>query len=83
MQESFLKSFGGGNADTAAAKALLVREPLPHPDRQTLFHALSCMPDLGPQAAQAIVGAYPSLGAVIAAYQDPSKYVSFTAACCL
>ena len=40
------------------------------------YMALCCLPELGPKQAHAVVGAWPSLGALLAAYQDPARYAS-------
>ena len=68
----YLESHGGG-APSAAASLLLGTQPLEHPAREHVFRALSHIPHLGPAAAHAIVGAFASLGPLMAAYADPSK----------
>ena len=37
------------------------------------YMALCCLPELGPKQAHAVVGDWPSLGALLAAYQDPAR----------
>jgi len=37
------------------------------------YAALCCHPDLGPKQAHAIVGTWRSLGALMAAYEDPAR----------
>ena len=72
-QDLFLQSHGIG-APTQTTAQLLVSCPLQHPGREAVFRALTAVPHLGPQAAHAIVGAFASLGPLMAAYADPGRY---------
>jgi len=71
-QDLFLQSHGIG-APTQTTAQLLVSCPLQHPGREAVFRALTAVPHLGPQAAHAIVGAFASLGPLMAAYADPGR----------
>ena len=42
-------------------------------EKECRYAALCCLPELGPKQAHGVVGAWPSLGALLAAYQDPAR----------
>ncbi|KAK9828426.1 hypothetical protein WJX81_006839 [Elliptochloris bilobata] len=72
VQDAFLAQFGSGKASGAEARDTLLRAPLPA-EQKSWYAALCCLPELGPKQAHAVVGAWPSLGALLAAYQDPAR----------
>lgn len=69
----FLEIHGAGG-ESQVSGSLLVRHPLP-PDRVPLYRALNYTPAMGPAAAHVVSQEYASLGALMAAFLDPSKRV--------
>ena len=70
----YLETHGGGGPSQAASQ-LLVSQPLTHPAREHVFRALSHVPNLGPGAAHVIVDSFASLGPLMAAYADTTRWV--------
>lgn len=73
-QDMYLETHGGGGPSQAASQ-LLVSQPLTHPAREHVFRALSHVPNLGPGAAHVIVDSFASLGPLMAAYADTTRWV--------
>lgn len=62
----------GAAGDSSASASLLVRHPLP-PEQQPLYRALNYTPSMGPASAHIVAQQFGNLGALMAAFLDPSQ----------